>query len=485
MPRAAAEPTRDDRAPGKKSVTCDLLEPPLNPGSVLSAYDEALRYLYARINYERCSQDQMSSADFKLDRMRELLRRLGDPQERLPVVHVAGTKGKGSTAAMIACRLRSAGYRVGLFTSPHLYRFEERMLVNGRGPDTERVAALVDDVRRACENMERIGPQWSPTFFETTTAMAWRYFEQSGAEIAVLEVGLGGRLDATNVCRPVVTLITSISLDHTQLLGTTHAQIAREKAGIIKPGVPLLSAARSDEARRAIRQVALDRDAPLYELGDQLVLTHLSPDSAADPDLPRHWSFALSTPWRRHPCVRAPLAGAHQAENTALAVAALDVLNRGPFPNDAAGDSRWDGLHWPLRIEVLRRRPLLIVDAAHNDASLAALVSALRGIPAGRRRLVFGTSRDKDARAMLLQVRGAFDEVVLTQYTSNPRALPVDDLQRIADGLGIVSRRSTASPQSAWRDTVAASGPDDLVCVTGSFFLAAEVREAVLRNDAG
>jgi dihydrofolate synthase/folylpolyglutamate synthase len=166
-------------------------------------------------------------------------------------------------------------------------------------------------------------------------------------------------------------------------------------------------------------------------------------------------------------------------------MAAVDVLDAGPFPNSTDAESGWDDLHWPLRIEVLRRRPLLIADAAHNEASMAALVAALRGIPAGRRRLVFGTSRDKDARAMLLQVREAFDEVVLTQYISNPRALPVAELASFATELGMVSCRSTSSPDSAWRETIGRSSPDDLVCVAGSFFLAAEVREAVLRDDAG
>lgn len=464
-------------------MACDLLEEPaIDPGRAPSAYDDALGWLYARINYERCPQHQVSTEDFKLERMRELLRRLGDPQERLPVVHVAGTKGKGSTSAMIACRLQSAGYRAGLFTSPHLYRFEERMRVNGASPSQRQVAALIAEVRRAADDLERGGPEWSPTFFETTTAMAWRYFEESHADVAVLEVGLGGRLDATNVCRPLVTLITSISLDHTQLLGNTHAQIAREKAGIIKAGVPMLSGARSSEAREAIRQVARERNAPLYELDREIVCRDLAPEPAEEPGLPRHWSFSLTTPWREHPRRRAPLPGVHQAENAALALAALDVLGITRFPNAAENVHGWEGLDWPLRIEVLLRKPLLIADAAHNEASVAALVAALRGISAPRRRLLFGTSRDKDAAAMLAQAADAFDEVILTQYVSNPRALPVAELERIAAALPIPNARVIPSPESAWREAVRSSGPDDLVCVAGSLFLAAEVREAVLRE---
>lgn len=446
---------------------------------VADSYAAALEFLYGRINYERTLPHQFMDGAFKLDRMRELLRLLGDPQERLPAVHVAGTKGKGSVCAMIGGMLQSAGRRVGLFTSPHLHRFEERMVLNGRGPSAAQVVNLVAQVRTACDALSVRGPDWSPTFFEVTTAMAWRYFEQEGADVAVLEVGLGGRLDATNVCRPLVTLITSISLDHTQLLGDTVGQIALEKAGIIKPGVPVLSGARQPEARRAIIDTAAAMDAPLHELGGGIRCFDVIPESA-ETAVPLHWKFSVETPWRTHRGLRAPLPGVHQTDNAALAVAAVDALQAAGFslgPNCVSG---LENVVWPLRIEVLARRPTVLVDAAHNEASIAALIETLRSVDAGRRTLVFGTSRDKDARAMLRRIAGEFHEVILTQYVSNPRALPVEELAGLAESLLLPNCRIALTPEAAWQAVSEGRNESDLICVTGSFFLAAEVRELLL-----
>jgi dihydrofolate synthase/folylpolyglutamate synthase len=462
-------------------VNCDLVEQPVSVAEPPAAdpYAAALEFLYSRINYERTPPDPFSSGAFKLDRMRELLRLLGNPQLRLPAVHVAGTKGKGSTCAMIAAMLQSSGRRVGLFTSPHLHRFEERMVVNGVAPPAARVVELVSEAREICEELSLRGPEWSPTFFEVTTAMAWRFFEQEGAEIAVLEVGLGGRLDATNVCSPLVTLITSISLDHTQLLGDTVGQIAREKAGIVKPGVPVLSGAWQPEARAAIIAAAAAAAAPLVELGAGIRCFDIAP-AAAEQAVPQHWRFSVETPWRTHRELSAPLRGRHQVDNAALAVAAVDALQATGFDVDPRWIAGLSAVNWPLRIEVLHRNPTVIVDAAHNEASIAALIETLRSVSARRRTLVFGTSRDKDAAAMLRRVAGEFDEVILTQYLSNPRALPVDELAGIAESLRLEHCRMEPTPKAAWQAALDGRHAEDLVCVTGSFFLAAEVREMIL-----
>ena len=463
------------------SAHCDLIEQPVTVAEPPAAdpYAAALEFLYSRINYERTPPDPFASGAFKLDRMRELLRRLGDPQLRIPAVHVAGTKGKGSTCAMIAAMLQSSGRRVGLFTSPHLHRFEERMVVNGVAPPAARVVELVREVRGVCEELSQRGAEWSPTFFEVTTAMAWRYFEQEQAEIAVLEVGLGGRLDATNVCSPLVTLITSISLDHTQLLGDTVGQIAREKAGIVKPGVPVISGALQPDARDAIAEAAADAAAPLFELGAGIRCFDVAP-AAGEQAVPPHWKFSVETPRRTHRGLTAPLRGQHQVDNAALAVAAIDGLQALGY---SVGPHWMDGLsavNWPLRIEVLHRNPTVIVDAAHNEASIAALIETLRSVRARRRTLVFGTSRDKDAAAMLRRIAGEFDEVILTQYLSNPRALSVEELAAIAASLPLERCQSEPTPDAAWRAALDGSRAEDLVCVTGSFFLAAEVRKTIL-----
>lgn len=443
-------------------------------------YREALAFLYGRINYERVSQSDYTASMFKLERMAALLERCGRPHLDVPALHIAGTKGKGSTAVMAASMLQAAGHRVGLFTSPHVHRFEERLTVNGQGPSCEEFVELLAEVRAAIAQLERLDPEWSPTFFEITTALAWLYFVRRRAEIVVLEVGLGGRLDATNLCRPLVTVITSISRDHTHLLGDTLEQIAREKAGIIKPGVPVISGVADDPARGVIAGIAREREAALLELGRDIRLSGLSVDSTAVTGEPMHWSMDVSTPWRVHSAVHAPLPGEHQAHNTALALAAIDALaDHGLFLSPTHVAAGLAAVHWPLRIEVLGRRPLVIADAAHNDASIAALLETLRGIEARRRILLFGASRDKHVDDMLRLLCGRFDDVVLTQYSSNPRALSAGDLATRAAAAGLSGCHVRQSARSAWELARSLAAPDDLVCATGSLFLAAEVRELV------
>jgi dihydrofolate synthase/folylpolyglutamate synthase len=453
----------------------------LEPVSLLT-YDEALAHLYGRINYERVPQHDYTTSMFKLERMSALLELCGHPELGIPAVHIAGTKGKGSTAAMTAAMLQAAGFRVGLFISPHVHRFEERMTVNGAGPTPEEFVELYGEVREFVQRLEGRGTDWSPTFFEVTTALAWLFFACRGAELAVLEVGLGGRLDATNVCRPLVTVITSISRDHTHLLGETLEQIAREKAGIIKPGVPVVSGVTEEPARSVIRSVARERRALLLQLGKDVHLSELSA-APSDPDgLPRS-RMTVATPWRVHPEVQSPLPGRHQARNTALALASVDALADAGF--DVEPEMVRTGLaavDWPLRIEVLGRRPLVIADAAHNDASIAALLQTLRDLPARRRVLVFGASRDKHVDDMLRLIRGEFDDVILTQYAGNPRALSASDLAGRAASAGLVGFRVESSARSARDLAMSLAAPEDLVCVTGSLFLAAEVRELILKH---
>ncbi|MEN6557307.1 MAG: Mur ligase family protein, partial [Thermoguttaceae bacterium] len=230
--------------------------------------DAAEQFLAGRINYERAASMPSSEAAYKLDRMRELLRRLGDPHQRLPIVHIAGTKGKGSTAAMIAAIGTAAGLRVGRFTSPHLNRIEERLAIDGRVCEPETLVGLLEHLRPTIEAMDQQGEQWSPTYFEILTAAALSWFAERRVDWAVLEVGLGGRLDSTNVCRPRLSIVTSISLDHTRQLGETTAAIAAEKAGIIKPGVPVLSGVQDPEPREVIRRVARQNNCRLLELGE-------------------------------------------------------------------------------------------------------------------------------------------------------------------------------------------------------------------------
>ncbi len=531
-------------------------------GSEKGLHDAARQFLLGRIDYERSAAMPYDARAMRLDRMRHLLRELGDPQDRLPIVHIAGTKGKGSTAAMAAAILAAAGYRTGLYHSPHLDRVEERLIVcDGRHASSQhpRCSAaagaidrrqtcpadefieLVEQVRPIAEAMDRSATDasMSPTFFELTTAIALLHFVRRAVEVAVLEVGLGGRLDSTNVCLPRVTVITNISFDHTQQLGKTLAKIAREKAGIIKPGVPVISGVLDDEPRQVIEAAATAAGSPLRQLGVDFDYVYRPParargparderhepddpasnvqrptsnvqqfDSAVEHSTPQvdafdvgRWTFdvgrsALSEGPRRGRAdvrLRKPpiaydglelgLLGRHQAANAALAIAALAELQAQGWqiPEEAVRRGL-AGVRWPARIEVVHQRPTVVLDAAHNLASIAALAETLDESFAPRRRvLIFGASSDKDVRGMLALVTPRFDEVIFTRYVNNPRGVPPEELARLAPNL---ARAATvcADPSEAWDAAGRLLLPGDLLCITGSFFLAAEMRAEMARR---
>jgi dihydrofolate synthase/folylpolyglutamate synthase len=460
----------------------------------LARRDAALRFLLDRIDYERMQSLPCFEEAFKLDRMRELLRRLGNPQDILPIVHVAGTKGKGSTAAMLAAVLSAAGYQTGLFSSPHLDRVEERMAIDGCPCSADELVDLVDIVRPTVADLDRAAerrgsaeqgpPELGPTYFELTTAMALMHFVRRKVDVAVLEVGLGGRLDSTNVCRPVVAIITSISFDHTQQLGHTLAAIAAEKAGILKPGVPVVSGVTDEEPREVIRQIARRNGCRLVECGIDF-------DFAYDPA--RHVERAASrghvdfrygadsdNSGRTYHYDRVPLAllGRHQAANAAVAMAALEELRQAGWNiPETAVRTGFAEVVWPARVEVVARRPTVVLDAAHNAASIAALLDVLEESFLVRRRLlIFATTREKDLRGMLGHLLGRFDEVVFTLYLNNPRAVPPQELQALATEISGQRHAICSEPADAWDAVRRLARPDDLICITGSFFIAAEMR---------
>lgn len=449
----------------------------------LRSYSEAVDFLHGRIDYERQRPTRDAEGAFMLDRMRRLLERLGDPHLEIPAVHIAGTKGKGSTAAMTAAMLTAAGRRTGLFTSPHIARVEERFTVDGVLPTEAEFVDVMNRVRREVDRLDREAVDWRATWFEIITAAAWVHFVSRGCELAVMEVGLGGRLDSTNLCRPIVTAITSISYDHTHILGDTIEQIAAEKAGIIKPGVPVVSGVCESPAREVIGSVAKSRHARLYQPGVDFtwdVDPHVA-EPPTDAAVQAGAWVSIRAPFREWDRVRVPLTGAHQAANAAVAVTAVDVVDHAGIAvsHDAVRAGLAD-VQCPLRIEVVGREPVVVLDAAHNPASVTALVETLESrFQVERRILVFATSRDKDAPEMLLRLIPTFDVVVLTEFQSNPRAIPVHELAAIADDLSCRECRTAADPESAMQTASDLARPADLICVTGSFFLAAEVRTAV------
>jgi dihydrofolate synthase/folylpolyglutamate synthase len=415
-------------------------------------YDDAIRFWFGRINFETRSA---LPADLKLERMRSLLHLLGDPHLRVRTVHIAGTKGKGSTAAMIGSVLNAAGYRVGLFTSPHLEHVEERIAVDGQPITQLEVAALIERIAPAVEQLERT-PGPTATFFEIITAMGFLHFVQRRVEVAILEVGLGGRFDSTNVCEPLVSVVASIGFDHMQQLGNTLGEIAYQKAGIIKPGVPVVVGHLPAEAMKVVESVAAEQGAPLL------------PSPPAGEGLGVRGSrFEIG------------LRGDHQRANAGCAVAALGVLREAGLhlPETAVAEGLRN-VRWPARVEVVSTSPTVVLDTAHNVPSAEALVESLRelAIP-GRKRIVFAVSNDKQYPQMLGILATYFEEFHLTQYGNNPRCVPPDTLAPLIPPGRIVHLHATAA--EAWNAARAACRPEDLVCVTGSVFLAGELQPLV------
>lgn len=451
---------------------------------------EALGFWFGRINYE---QKSPQPSDLSLDRIRVLLELLGRPQERYRIVHVAGSKGKGSTSAMLASVLRQAGYRVGLFTSPHLVEVGERIQVDGVPIGPEELTQVMEDIATACAQVKPsryLPPGLYPlaqtlTFFEIATALGYLHFARRRVNLAVVEVGLGGRFDSTNVCQPLLSIITSISFDHTRQLGNTLALIAREKAGIIKKGRPTVSGARAPEARSVIEQVCAERASPLFQADRDFVYRYAPARFEAGEDRPGVMEVKT---WKRNwPPLRLGLVGEHQAANAALVVAAVEVLREQgmPLPDAAMADGLAQ-VQWPARLERLAEKPLVLLDCAHNVASVEALVQALETSyplpPTGKRLLLFAGSRDKDLPGMLQVLVPRFDQTFLTSFSSNPRRVLPEELR---DMLALPLQKKVellADSRDAWRLARSKAGPEDLLCITGSVFLAGELRPIILAD---
>ena len=401
-----------------------------------------------------------------LETTRALLSRLGDPQDALAAIHVAGTNGKGSVAAMVAAVLAAAGLRAGRYTSPHLLRFHERFLLDGSPPADDALADALAEVEAAAAAVAGEGGQ-PATFFECATAAAFLLFRRAGLRLAVIETGLGGRFDATNVLTPLVSVVTRIGLDHREQLGDTLAAIAGEKAGIVKPGRPVVCGAMPEEARQVVRAAAAACRAPFVDAAETIAVAPVS--AGLDGLVAR-----VTTPGRDLGKLRVPLAGAFQAENLATAAAALEAAAGAaglPLPDEAFRDGL-ARVCWPGRFQLAVREPPVIVDGAHNPDAAAALREALRRARVRQPvALVAGLCADKDTSAFLHTLASAVRRAWAVPVPS-PRTLPAADTARLmrSAGIGAVEAAELPTALAAARAWAAAEGGAVLVC--GSLFLA-------------
>ncbi len=431
------------------------------------AYNKALDYLYSFVDYSLKHSSELAKADFNLDRMFALMESLGNPQNKYPIIHVAGTKGKGSTSALCASALRAAGYKVGLYTSPHLEDYTERIRINDEPISHEQLVELVDEIKPYVAKIEKL------TTFEITTALAFMAFAKYGVDAAVFEVGLGGRLDATNIVTPKVSVITSLSYDHMAVLGDTLAKIAGEKVGIIKLGVPVVSAPQKDESLEVLLRVVKLMNSTLTLIGRDIKFELL--ESSLDGQ-----KFTLHNSRK---AFILPLLGSHQVENAATAYAALKAS--GLNVSDDQIRKGFAQVKWRARFEVARRDPPVIFDSAHNQDSFAKLSETLQTyFPDKMVYLIFGASEDKNIPGMFTEMKSKIRKLIVTR-ADHPRALEVEKIQELARQAEVPNE--AVSPVSAALERALELSQKDgsIVLSAGSMFVTAEVMAAWHKRESG
>ncbi len=422
-------------------------------------FGDTIEYLYGL---------QQHGMKFGLDNIKRLMSALGEPQKAFLSIHVAGTNGKGSTSAMIESLLRTKGVRTGLFTSPHLVSFTERIRINGQEISEAEVMALADEVRNVVSGLG----DFSPTFFEVVTAMAFLHFKRMNVQWAVVEVGMGGRLDATNILLPEVTVITSIGIDHSEFLGDTLEDIAREKAGIIKQGVPVVTAGQYPEVIGVIERRCEESGAPLFRYHAEFSAETASRDPEA---VSLHYQG--SNTYRD---VRLGLAGEYQVMNAALAIKAVETLSE-KYP-ELEGDIRkgLGAVRWPGRLEMIKESPPILIDGAHNPPAAEALSTFLRTVSGTKYKriiMLVGVMSDKDIEGILKPLLPLAAEIVFAAPAYG-RAATVEKLADVAGAMGYASRKA-ATVAEALAVAEGLYEPGDLIVVTGSFYTIGEAKEAV------
>ncbi|MEM1423053.1 MAG: folylpolyglutamate synthase/dihydrofolate synthase family protein [Planctomycetota bacterium] len=440
----------------------------------ITTYRSAKEWLYGLMDVERTRTSRVDPDVFKLDRMRAILTKLDNPQDELSIVHIGGTNGKGSTVAMLDSALRACGLCVGVYTSPHLEDVRERIAVDGAPISQHLFAQGMARVAEACHAIPKKHGQ--PTFFEAMTALGFVHFVDQAVDLAIVEVGLGGRLDSTNVVNPLISAVTRVDLDHTQFLGDTHEAIAREKAGIFKGGVPALTVPQEKGVVEAMRDVAESVGATLEVVSDDIDFSHRF--EAGERSGP-HVRVGLSTDRRSFEHVPVPLPGEHQAFNCGLVLAIVDRLGEHGFelpePAIVEGLAKTQA---PGRMELVWRNPRVLLDGAHNPAAMSALVRTIGSAqPYDSMVMVFGCSADKDVDGMLAEVAKGADKVVFTKAKGNPRAMDPHELARRFEAMSHKMFQVGDTIDEALKIAGQASGRGDLIVVTGSFYLVGETRK--------
>lgn len=430
----------------------------------MNTYSDAMEWIHSRLKF---------GINLGLDRMEWLMERLGHPERRLKALHVGGTNGKGSTVAFCRSILNEAGYDVGTFTSPYIEQFNERISVNGIPISDEEIIALANTIKPMVEELEssKLG---SPTEFEVITAMAMYYFaEHRPVDFVLLEVGLGGRFDSTNVVYPVLSVITNIGMDHTRILGNTVEKIAYEKAGIIKDGVPVFTAVKQDQAMRVLKAEAKEKAAPFFQLGIDFSVSQYEPRTTGE-------RFHFTGNGMELDQLELSLMGAHQVENASLAVASLLYLKDANMISLKEQHIR-TGLvkaYWPGRMEMISKTPMIIVDGAHNPEGMRAFVATMKQrFPGKKLTVVFAALEDKDLGSMLPLLKELGENIYFTEFDF-PRAAPADKLKKVS---GIAVAKVERDWQALLKRFIPFLNSEEVLAVTGSLYFISEVKPAIVK----
>ncbi len=466
MPKATLD--KPSRAPKAKPA-----------GQSIRTFRSAVNYLDSLTNYERVTRAQYTPSNFGLARMNRLLAALGKPHKAFKCAHIAGTKGKGSTATMLATMLQACDMKVGLYTSPHLLNIRERIAINGVMISESAFARAVAAVAAITAKARVL----KPTYFEVLTAAAFHHFAAEGVDIAVVETGLGGRLDATNAITPEVVGITSISYDHVAQLGTDLVSIAREKAGIIKKGVPVVCAPQPQSVKEALKSVADEVEAPLRFANEDVHFTYRFEFSRS---VGRHARICLTTPTSRFEHLHVPLLGVHQAVNCGVALTMLDVLKSRGFPiDDQRAMAGLANIKLRGRMDMICEQPRILVDAAHNAASIDALMRAVgQNISYDSMIVIFGCHKDKDINGMIRRIQLGADKMIFVS-TGTPRSADPHELAALYTEHSGKMAQVADSLEGAMRIAQGAITREDVICITGSFYLIAEAMRKFGNNRSG